>query len=156
MKNLLAAGFLLILSCNNSTQDNSINKEDSAIVEKDVTPTAAFFPGCYAWNINKDSAFLQLDISGSEVTGSLKYFMHEKDNNSGNLKGIVKDSIIDSYYSFQSEGQNSVREVVFKIQDQGLVEGYGDIIMNGDTAKFKNISTLQYHDDHVFNKTICR
>lgn len=154
--------FLVILfaaGCN--SESNSENSAAPANVESNSTdknPDAvtANISGCYASNVKKDSALLKLTISGTNVTGELSYHLYEKDNNSGTIKGSVKSNLIVANYTFQAEGMTSLRQVVFKMNNDTLVEGFGDIMMKGDTAEFKNISALQFQNDRPFLKTICR
>ncbi len=152
---------LFAVGCN--SENNSKNSAtpanvDSSSVNENGDAVTADFSGCYASNLKKDSALLKLNISGTKVTGELSYHLFEKDNNSGIITGSVRDNLIvaDYTYTFQSEGITSVRQVVFKRNNDTLVEGFGDTMMHGDTAGFKNLSGLQFQNDRPFLKTICR
>ncbi|MEO8414563.1 MAG: hypothetical protein ABI472_12925 [Ginsengibacter sp.] len=159
MKNILLGCLVFFFACNSTDQnekDSNERKADSGLTSniRPVVPNSV--SGCYSWDLNKDSARLQLAISGTEVTGNLKYYLFQKDKNIGTLQGRLQDSIVVAAYTFQSEGTTSVREVVFKIRGETLVEGYGDIIMHGDTAIFKNKSGLRFQDTRPFKKVLCR
>ena len=102
----------------------------------------------------KDTATLDLVVAGLKVSGNLQYRRFEKDNNAGTMSGTLRDSLIRAYYTFQSEGMTSVREVVFLISDSSLLEGYGEIGVKDDTAKFLNLSDLKFLPT-PFVKTDC-
>lgn len=158
MKNIILFAFTLIAGCNSQNteeQTEAIIKDTSSVSEKD-DPMPLITPGCYAWVIKKDSALLKLDISGNNISGDLSYNLYEKDNNKGTINGTLQDSLVVADYTFQSEGITSVRQVVFKMHGESLIEGFGDIEIKGDTARFKNISQLQFQDQRPFIKTNCK
>ncbi len=66
---------------------------------------------------------LSLTRQGTNVSGTLQYPLADKDQNTDTMRG---DTLI-ADYTFQSEGQESVREVVFLATKNGLVEGYGPV-----------------------------
>lgn len=159
MNSIFLLFILFAAGCNSEgiteSSASSINVDSSSATgNAGVTPTN--ISGCYASNGRKDSALLKLITSGTNVTGELSYHLYEKDNNSGTIKGLVHDNLVVANYTFQAEGMTSIRQVVFKITGDTLVEGFGDIMMKGDTAEFKNISDLQFQTDRPFLKTACR
>ncbi len=109
--------------------------------------------GCYQMIIDKDTALLSLNHTGDTVTGSLSYHWHEKDNNEGTFRGAVRnDSLIVADYNFQSEGVISVRQIVFKINNGELLQGYGEIHMKNDTAFFRDVDLVIFDTKHPFQK----
>lgn len=163
MNKLMNKIFLLFIlvaagcnSENNPESSASSTNVDSSSVNDNAGVITTNISGCYASNVKKDSSLLKLTISDTSVTGELSYHLYEKDSNSGTIKGLIHDSLIVADYTFQSEGMTSVRQVVFKMNNDTLVEGFGDIMMKGDTAEFKNISDLQFQNDRPFLKTACR
>ena len=157
MKKIILFAFILSAGCNSYTSKDQSEKiiKDTSVSKKDA-PMPFMMPGCYAWVAKKDSALLTLDISGNKVSGNLNYVLYQKDNNKGIINGILQDSLIIADYTFQSEGMTSVRQVVFKLHGNSLIEGFGDIDMKGDTARFKNISQLQFQEERPFIKTDCK
>ena len=157
MKNTILFFFILIAGCTSQTREDKTEDvvQDSSVSEK-VTPRPLLVPGCYSWITKQDSALLKLDVLGNDVSGDLKYFIFEKDNNKGTIRGTLHDSLIVADYTFQSEGMTSVRQVVFKIHGDSLSEGFGDIDMKSDTARFKDISELQFQNERSFIKTDCK
>lgn len=154
MKCLLLISVVFLAACNSKTETQSQKTADT--LKNSVETSAASINGCYISILKNDTATLNINENGSTVSGELIYKRFEKDNNKGTFKGEIKDSLIIGDYTFQSEGKSSVRQVVFKVSGTNLIEGYGDINMNGDTANFKNISRLNYQDDQPFIKTNCQ
>ncbi|MDQ6763173.1 MAG: hypothetical protein M3015_11180 [Bacteroidota bacterium] len=158
MNKIILLFILFAVGCNsqsNKKDTSDENNTDSNLITENNDAPAANISGCYAFNMKKDSALLKLNISGTNVTGELSYHLYEKDNNSGTINGSLHDSLIIADYTFQSEGRASVRQVVFKMNNDMLVEGYGDIKMKGDTAQFKDVSLLKFENDRPFLKTSC-
>lgn len=158
----LIQSVILIASCTNEQareQNNAVvgssvhaNAEDTII----TNAQPMMLGGCYEMAIKKDTARLMLTIKDSTVTGSLVFNWHEKDGNTGMIKGVVRDSFIVADYTFQSEGITSVREEVFKIRDGSLVHGFGDLQEQNGKVVYKDRSRLQYDLDHPFLKVDCK
>ena len=112
--------------------------------------------GCYRMIVDKDSAIMHLNLhEGDSVMGTLQYNRFEKDDNSGNFVGKVDSNKVVGWYKFQSEGVITVRQIVFKIVGDKLAEGYGDVGSTGDTAYFSYPHTLNYEENHPFEKINC-
>jgi hypothetical protein len=154
MKCLLLISVVFLPACNSQTETKSENTADT--LKNSVETSAPSINGCYTSILKQDTATLKINENGSAVSGDLTYNRFEKDSNKGIFEGEIKDSLIIGDYTFQSEGKSSVRQVVFKISGANLIEGYGDINMNNDTATFKNISQLNYQYDQPFIKTDCK
>ncbi|MEO6134345.1 MAG: hypothetical protein ABIP35_04270 [Ginsengibacter sp.] len=157
MKKYFLIPVLFLVACNSNSGDKvapiSVTDSPKVIIETEkISPNAS---GCYFSLLKKDTAKLQLSINGSQVTGSLTYIRFEKDSNKGSINGKVIDSLIVADYIFLSEGIKSVRQVVFKMKGNKLIEGFGDIEMKGDTARFKNIFSLKFLNAQPFKKIDC-
>lgn len=160
-KILISAVLLLILSaCNNSSDNTEQKKEPVAEVIKDTLVTAvapASQGSCYMMVISKDTAFMHLEDSTGFLSGHLMYKRFEKDSN----KGVVtlspeKDGKMHGWYNFSSEGMQSVREIIFKVTDSTMAEGYGDVKMKGDTIVYKYPTVLKFEHKHPFKKRDCK
>lgn len=109
--------------------------------------------GCYRMIIKKDTATLSLNAEGSKITGSLSYHWFEKDHNDGTFDGeIMNDSLLVADYTFQSEGNTSVRQVVFKIRDSLLLQGYGELIEKNDTSFLRDVKLAIFDTKNPFRK----
>jgi hypothetical protein len=89
------------------------------------------------------------------VSGTLRYDWHEKDHNSGTIKGVLRNNSIYADYTFESEGMTSVREVVFKIQDTVLLQGFGALTEENGKIIFQHRDSLQFDTIHPFLKIMC-
>jgi hypothetical protein len=114
MKNrlYLAFGLFAALSCGQQQK-----------AQEETGLTQDIKPGCYAFRTEKDSALLHIESADSLVTGKLSYFIYEKDRNIGTFAGAVHGDTLAVTYTFQSEGTESQRQVVFLKSGDGWVEG---------------------------------
>jgi hypothetical protein len=109
--------------------------------------------GCYRMIIKNDTAVMSLNAQGDSVSGSLSYNWTERDDNDGTFKGAIKnDSLIVADYTFQSEGVTSVRQVVFKIRDSVLLQGYGELQNRNDTSFFRDVNLVIFDTKNPFRK----
>ncbi|MBC9929728.1 hypothetical protein [Chitinophaga qingshengii] len=115
---LLAA---IVTSCGQAGNQTNKNTDSLKI---DVTSGDA----CFLRTTGKDSISLQLHIQDSSVTGDLSYRYFEKDKNNGTLSGSIHNHIIRAQYTFMSEGTQSIRPVVFRLQDDKAYEAVPDSI----------------------------
>jgi len=109
---------------------------------------------CYG--VKQDTARLQLLIKDSIITGHLNYNWHEKDNNTGTIKGVIRDSLLLADYTFQSEGMISVREIIFKIAPGKFQQAIGKMEEKDNKQVFKRPLQLKYDSNLIFFKTLCR
>jgi hypothetical protein len=162
--NPAAGTFVLILlflaGCNNQpVADAPAATGGSVHSNADDTLTTGNTPvvlnGCYEMILKQDTATLRIDLKDSTITGELAYHFKEKDRNNGTLKGVLRDRYIYADYTFASEGTTSVREVVFRIEGQTLVPGFGDITEAGNKIVFRDKAAIQYGTEHPFVKVSC-
>ncbi|UKT62532.1 hypothetical protein [Pedobacter mucosus] len=136
-----------------SCQSNSSKNETADLAKTD---TVTNIKECFLYINKMDTATLSLNAADKHITGTLSYNLFEKDKNNGVISGIVKGDTIIADYAFQSEGQNTIRQVVWLRKGDQLIEGFGDIAeVNGKTI-FKKISDLKFEQSMVFEKTECK
>ena len=156
--------YLILFGCflGACTSNTTTEKTDEGQEVKDVRviDSTSALGGCYTAILKKDTSNLVLqhkkDATSVSIYLSIKNF--EKDSNKGTINGKIEGDLIVAWYDFFSEGKNSVRQVVFKIQGNQLQEGYGNLINKGnsDTLMFKNIGTLKYLTEMPFIKRDCK
>lgn len=162
MKKLILFIFVICImyACNSSNNNTIEKKEPVAEMIKDsiVTPPAKIsYAGCYMMVISKDTAFMHLDDSSGYLSGHLSYKKFEKDNNKGVVTLLpAEKNQLHGWYNFSSEGTQSVREIIFKITDSTLSEGYGDVKMKNDSVYFKYPTVLKFEEKHPFKKRDCK
>ncbi|MFS8083003.1 MAG: hypothetical protein ACMG51_06095 [Ginsengibacter sp.] len=160
MKKIIFLSAVIIASCN--TQPTTA-KDNTQVPPSDTiksTTTAGnkkfdFLTGCYQNVLNGDTAFLKIKVHEFIVDGTLNYKRAQKDSNEGTFTGVIRGEMIVIHYNFYSEGKTSMREIAFKIKGDQLVEGFGDILMKGDSAVFENVASLNFQDAQTFNKIAC-
>ena len=112
---------------------------------------------CFSAIIKKDTISLSLTVKDSSLEkGELHYNFFEKDKNHGTLTGIFKGDTLFADYTFMSEGQSSVREVVFLKKGNIFIEGYGDVEEKDNKTVFKDKKKLFFDSKIVLSKTDCK
>lgn len=138
------AVIVLMISCTDA-------KEKAKIVERDDAVK------CYQYAKDKDTINLKITLDGDSITGSLVYNLHEKDNNKGTVMGRRSGDFIIADYTFESEGVSSIRQVAFKKDDDGYVEGFGDVSVDNENkrATFKHLDSLTYTNGLKLKEVDC-
>ncbi|MBN3581310.1 hypothetical protein JYB64_02855 [Algoriphagus aestuarii] len=131
---------LAVLSCKGPKEDSPIeaafSPEDEHLMDLNTE--------CFQYIGEKDTINLTTHIDGTKITGTLEYSLFEKDKNTGTIDGEIRNNLIIAEYTFQSEGQSSKRQVVFKNTEEGWKEGFGEMkTVDGIPAQV-NIDSLDY------------
>jgi len=143
--------FLMIISsaalCLSACNDATTGKKEAVVIDTTTVapPAPAVSNTCYRGILGKDTTDLQLTITGgTTVNGQLRYNRFEKDDNNGSITGEKKGDTLLAFYTFQSEGMNSVREVVFVKKGDVLVEGSGEVEDKNGRVVFKDRGKLKF------------
>lgn len=142
-----------ILAACTSNSDQTENRVDTSTTAAPVTPVA---PACYTYETPTDSIRLHLTTQGDTVAGELDYRLAEKDANTGTIRGQMKGDTLFAEYTFQSEGMESVSEVVFLKKGDTWVEGYGDVEEKNGKMVFKPNAALTFDNKTVLTKVACQ
>lgn len=110
---------------------------------------------CYSYIKGKDTAKLILITTGIVSTGELSYKWFEKDKNNGSIAGEMRGDTLIADYTFNAEGKQSVREVVFLKKGDQLIEGFGEVEDKGDKVRFKDLGQVQFNNTIIFEKVAC-
>lgn len=141
MKNrLLIITFLSAIaftSCKNET--NKAEAEDTHLEETDSLENEIDSPEnvCYSYISEKDTILLKMNKINDNVAGTLNYNYFEKDKNEGTFEGTMVGDTLRADYTFNSEGTQSVREILFVQKGINLIEGFGDVEEVNGKMKFK-------------------
>lgn len=150
-KIFFAAILFLAAACNNNE-----NKEEPADSSATNIPAVqAPQKICFLGVIGKDSIKLSLQLDGTNVSGNLNYLMAEKDSNTGRISGNMQGDTLFADYNFASEGQQSMRQVAFLLQDSVAVPGYGDMIDNNGKMDFKDHSKISFDKKSAMKAVNC-
>lgn len=159
MRKIILAGILLagiLVSC--KKEEVKTEPESAASTETVAPVEEAIVTECYQGILKKDTFNLSVDTKGTEVpSGKLTYKFFEKDQNDGTIKGTMSGDTLFAAYTFTSEGQTSVREVVFLKKGNIFIEGYGDV--NDDNkgkVTFKDRKKLFFDSKTVLMKVDCK
>ncbi|MCH5596500.1 hypothetical protein [Niabella ginsengisoli] len=143
MRALLFLALISIVSCTSPTGKDTEN--EPKIENVSVEPKAiAGGEQCYLFIAVKDTYALKLNIIDNTVKGTAVYKNYEKDSSHGAVEGEVDGDIIHLWYSFQSEGMNSVRELYFKKNGDQLTTGIAEEQVKGDSAYVPDKNSVKY------------
>lgn len=132
----LALGAGIIASCQQQGQQQNSTVADSIQTVVPVKET-----NCYTKIVGRDTIQLTLTYQDSVATGTLLYNFFEKDKNRGEIKGLLNKGIIRGKYVFYSEGVESSRPIIFKIDGQQAYEALPDSIDNQGLPVFDTDNT---------------
>lgn len=146
----------LMSSCiDKEKQEDATNDpqvQDETVMED--TNTGLLKKGCYDYSANGNEVRMEItSIDDNLVEGNLTYAYAEKDKNTGTFKGTLNDDKVIGKYTFMSEGVQSIRDVAFKVDNDQLIEGYGDMDESGTT--FKDTSSINYSTTMPLKKVDC-
>lgn len=146
----------LLCGCNsNKSNTDEATLKDSTSAASPMTAKSQTH--CYALMTPQgDTIILNLTQQGIDVQGTLMYSLFEKDRNTGTLRGRMHGDTLRADYTFESEGVESVREVVFLAKKDGFVEGYGPVEETEKKTIFSPGATLTFDLEEVLKKTECK
>lgn len=159
----------MITACNGSTETTSSNTNDTLTQSntsiENSDDVSSKMPdneneettgNCYMQILKRDTIVLHIDkFSGETISGKLSFDNYQKDGSTGIVKGKREGDVLKLIYSFQSEGMNSVMEVYFKEENDGVVRGVGEMQTKGDTAYFVQPDKITYPANGMMKKTDC-
>ena len=134
---------LMIISCNNSETKSS---DQSAINGPGKT--------CFS-KFAKDTIELSFASTGDSISGTLAYKIFEKDKTEGVIHGHFKGDTLFAEYTFQSEGMQSLREIVFLKKGDVLVQGIGPIEEKGNRQYFTDYKQIHFDSGIELKKSNC-
>lgn len=111
---------------------------------------------CYTYIKGKDTAQLKLITTGIVSTGELNYKWFEKDQNMGTVEGEMRGDTLVANYTFNSEGKQSVRQVVFLKKGNQLLEGFGEAEEKDGKMQFKDLKRIDFSNPLTFEKVACK
>lgn len=123
-------------------------------LSKNTAPTLepisqASIKGCYVARLVKDVYTLNIQSQkGGTFTSILSFKNFEKDSSSGTYIGTYKDGILLGDYSFNSEGVDSVIQVIFKKSGDTFIRGFGDMDSTG--THFYNFNNITFDSKQTF------
>lgn len=93
-----------------------------------------------------DSLFIRMDILGELVTGVYNWAPQEKDHRTGSFQGTIADDVVTALYTYTAEGETAKEEVLFKLEDDRLRIGFGELHKTEDVWVITDRSQATYGD----------
>lgn len=145
-------GFILLLcstACHQEKKNQeSSTKRDTAVYDARPLEGSISSTGkrTYQYLKNGDTISLAVVVDGEKVDGDLSYAWKEKDRKTGHIEGELKGDMLLADYTFSSEGQESVREVAFKLSKEYALEGYGAMEEKAGKMSFVDVNKLAFDE----------
>ncbi len=119
---------------------------DSLTTQPSETPTDPL-TGCFLRVLERDTLWLRMERTGDSLSGEMVFDNFEKDGSYGNVRGVVRDSLLEMVYFFHSEGMESVMQISFLQKGTSLVRGLGEIAVIGNSAYYVDKTHLEFAGD---------
>lgn len=153
-KLLLIAGVLIITGCHSNNSDTVGNNSSDSIGNKAGTGVS-IDTTCYAYTNHRDSILMNIVTVGNSINGTLSYSYFQKDKNTGTIVGNINNDTLIAEYNFMSEGIQSARDLVFVKKNNAWMQGYGEMIEDGNKLKFKDRGNLIFDTLNLLQETNC-
>lgn len=112
--------------------------------------------GCYVLRIEKNVYTLNIQSqNNSSVSGTLEYDNFQFDDSSGTFVGTYENNILLGYYSFTSEGMDSVTQHIFKRSGNDFIQGSGEYTTVNNREVFSDPSAITWDQNRIFIKSPC-
>lgn len=146
---------LTLASCNNNSSNTETSKTGDEKTQPPQNKTTPDLSGCYLRVLKRDTLALSIQQSGQMISGKLSFDNFEKDGTTGAVTGTIDHETLKLIYNFQSEGMHSVMEIYFKIEDNALVHGVGEVAVKSDTTYYANPKEITYPAENRLVKLSC-
>lgn len=143
----------LILTITALVACNNINRDDQSSSMKANSITES--KSCYSFNNGKDSIQMSIEINNNEAKGNLNFNYYEKDSNTGTFSGSIVGDTLWATYTFNSEGIESHREIVFLRNGNEWIQGYGEITEKNGGFVFTNHGDIRFDNNFTLEKVEC-
>lgn len=154
MKNTIFV--IAMLSAMTSCADKKQQPETETEPEvKNEQPVVEANRECFEWVKNNDTVSLSYTRKVNNVSGELRYAWFEKDKNTGTFVGVFEGDTLRADYKFQSEGMESVREIVFVRNGDQLLQGNGEMTEKNGKQIFTDRKKLDFSNTITLTKTNC-
>ena len=123
--------------------------------EESKNSTKVVETSCYSSEIGGDLTAIQLIQNQEKISGYYAWEPKAKDAGHGDFNGKIEDGKIVADFTYLIEGAIQAEEVIFKLMNDSLVQGQGELVENVvGKLVIKDHSQLQWSE--LFNKTDCK
>lgn len=145
----VVTSLIMLVACE-KPQHTAINSE-SVKAPVPAEPQLAILSGnyCFYAEVDKDTTEVNLNVTGSQVTGTMSWIPFEKDRAVGKLKGAVNAAgELDLMYDYMIEGNQQTETKVMKIENDQLMIKRGELIdlKNDGHLVYKDVATATYKE----------
>ena len=157
MKNLflILSIAVLFVSCKPNSEQRSTENINVKFTDKVIVVGEG--SNCFISILDKDTAKLELNVTGDRFEGFLYYLPFESDSSLGSYEGTVHGDTLKGMFRFISEGLVSYEEVYFLMDGNKLKEGVGELEFRNDTTVvFNHQKAVSYGESYVFEKLECK
>jgi hypothetical protein len=133
-------------SCTNNTSATKANSKGSP---------KALPINCYRYVERKDTIALKLIHVGESITGTLAYYMPQKNTSKGTLQGHMDGDVLFGIFT-PFVDSTTPRQIAFKLVKNYFIEGYGETYMENGQMVFKNRNALQFNDRNKLYEFKCQ
>lgn len=126
MKKYVIIAATALASCAGNTY-NKNNTGTAATTDTTAAVTTPLPDGQYCFvrtegTAHQDTATVQLNITGTQVTGQMVWLPKEKDKRKGSLTGTLDGDDINAVWRFMQEGMKDSIKLAFKLLPQKLAQ----------------------------------
>lgn len=159
---------LLLLSCNNSNNNNRVERNapdsttqlqklDTVKINTDTIAQVKTLTGtnCFAYTKNNDTILLEMNVKNGIIAGKLIYNLYEKDKNTGEVDGILRNDTLLANYTYMSEGTRSVRQIIFLVKGNILVQGSGSMKEQNGRFIFTDKKDINFNSNLILEPANC-
>jgi hypothetical protein len=155
MKFYLVIVLLILAACNDSNENvpgsETVHSENLDTIQR---TTIGFTAGCYQRIDGNDTAFLDLQITDSAVTGRMVHKIEGMPLLESRLSGVIRDSLLIGENVFSSP-EEPKRQIVFLVKDDKLITAYGKLSASGGKIVFTDLKNLKLDTTLTFSKVAC-
>ena len=154
----LCAGFFTMLSCQNTnkTKNNgSITNTSLPVIDTAAEVKTGEGTSCFAYLQDRDTVMMTLHLAENAASGMLVYNIYEKDKNTGTFNGLLMGDTLLVSYSYLSEGVRSVRQVIFLVKGNVLLQGSGSMKDQNGKLVFSNRNDINFNSNILLESVDC-
>lgn len=155
MRSLIIFTLIIVISCNSNPEADDAPQHQERSETPNDNARSASGETCYWQIMQRDTLVAALKEDGASITGKLTFDNFQKDGSSGTVTGKVDGAILKLWYSFQSEGMNSVMEVWYNKQGDELLRGIGPSGVKNDTSYFTDPAAITFDPNQRLQKVNC-
>jgi len=133
-------------------------EENKKPIDTAAPEAAAMVSGksCYQYVKGGDTITMSLAMNANNANGELVYQFDGKDRNEGTFSGTFIGDTLFADYRFNSEGVQSIRETIFLRRGDVLIQGFGDMVEDGNKQSFRLPKQIRFEKELQLVKMDCK